>query len=545
MALLYRIVPAHIYISLCVFAWGLIASLQSVARSFASLAVLRALLGIAEAAFGPGVPFYLSFFYKRSELAYRVGLFISAAPLATSFASTLAWVIVKAFEHSRRVEAWRALFLIEGFPSLVVAVFAWFVIPDSPATTRYLTARQRKIARVRLREDERFKMKSSARVREEPGGSLRLKDVLNTLLDPKSYLTAFMFFSANVAFSSFPVFLPTILNSPSSSTSSTTLTPLQSQILSAPPYLISFPFLLYISHRSDRKPNSRAYHLILTSLLSAISYLILGLAGHFHIHLDQHSLPFLPRLSLTFAIRYLAVHGACMGFFTTVTLIITWTLNNQHTSTGRGTGIALLNYVGQCGPLLGTRLYPDSHAPFFVQDMLICAGFMAAVAVLAVGLRWRLSKLNEKADLRQAVATTIRGGGAAESPEEHIEMREMNHSDRESEDDRKRREREGGGDGEEREHAADIHDTEDARLIRSSHRASRSGSSSSSRSRSSGSSRRRNDFEDTEQAKRGGRSEARRKARQERRRRRSKESHITKRSQRRTKKEKETFRYML
>ena len=42
------------------------------AFSFISLLVLRAALGVGEAAF-VGVPFYLSFFYKRNELAFRTG----------------------------------------------------------------------------------------------------------------------------------------------------------------------------------------------------------------------------------------------------------------------------------------------------------------------------------------------------------------------------------------------------------------------------------------------------------------------------------------
>lgn len=148
MTLMYRLVPPHIYISLCVFGWGLVASLQSVATSFGGLVVLRALLGIAEAAFGPGVPFYLSLFYRRQELAFRNGLFISAAPLATSFASSLAWLIVK-LSSNGPIAPWRTLFLVEGFPSVVVAVFAWVLIPDSPGRARFLTRRQRVVARDR------------------------------------------------------------------------------------------------------------------------------------------------------------------------------------------------------------------------------------------------------------------------------------------------------------------------------------------------------------------------------------------------------------
>lgn len=183
MTLLYRVFPPHIYIAACVAAWGLIASLQAVASSFAFLFVLRMLLGISEAAFGPGVPFYLSFFYKRDELALRTGLFISAAPLAISFAASLAWVITKLSEHIA-IAPWRMLFLVEGFPSVVVAVFAWYYIPDSPGTALYLNQRERRVARLRLRKEKDPAETASVKKR------LEWKEMWATLVDPKSYMTA-------------------------------------------------------------------------------------------------------------------------------------------------------------------------------------------------------------------------------------------------------------------------------------------------------------------------------------------------------------------
>lgn len=183
MTLLYRVIPPHIYITICVASWGLIASLQSLSSSFGVLVVLRSLLGITEAAFGPGVPFYLSFFYKRDELALRTGLFISAAPLATSFAASLAWVITKASEHIA-ITPWRMLFLVEGFPSIIVAVFAWFYIPDSPETAVYLNLRERRVARLRLRKETEVNCVDSGT------NKLDWKEVFRTLIDPKAYVTA-------------------------------------------------------------------------------------------------------------------------------------------------------------------------------------------------------------------------------------------------------------------------------------------------------------------------------------------------------------------
>ncbi|KAI7376717.1 MFS general substrate transporter, partial [Hortaea werneckii] len=152
MTLCYKIFPPHIYISCCVMAWGVLASLQSITSSFSGLIVLRTLLGIGEAAF-VGIPFYLSFFFRKDELAFRIGLFISAAPLATSFASSLAWGIVS-LGGKTGIASWRLLFLLEGFPACLVAVWAWWWLPDNPASARWLRDRDRKVAILRMRKED-------------------------------------------------------------------------------------------------------------------------------------------------------------------------------------------------------------------------------------------------------------------------------------------------------------------------------------------------------------------------------------------------------
>ncbi|KEF51640.1 uncharacterized protein A1O9_12275 [Exophiala aquamarina CBS 119918] len=381
MILLYRLVPAHIYISMCVLTWGVVASLQSISTSFSQLLILRGLLGITEAAFGPGVPFYMTFFYRRSELAYRVGLQISAAPLATSFASSLAWVIVK-LSRNGPIAPWRALFLVEGFPSILTAVAAWYYIPDSPSKARYLTPRERKVAVMRLQSEQHHShSRSGSASSMSLAQRLNLKDIRATLLDPKSYLTALMFLSVNVSFSSLPVFLPTIINSMSFS-------PLASQALAAPPYLFAFLFVLIIGRYSDKFADSRSWFLIGVSLLSAISYAGIALAGSLHEALGDAG---------GITIRYVGVYGAAMGLFASVTLIITWTLNNQATATGKGTGLTILNIIGQCGPLIGVHLFPQSQGPFYIQGMAVCAGFMGiGVAGLALVLRIVLKRANAR-----------------------------------------------------------------------------------------------------------------------------------------------------
>jgi MFS family permease len=366
MSVLWKIIPAHIYVTSIVLSWGIVASLQSVATSFASLLVLRTLLGIGEAGF-TGIPFYLSFFFKREELALRTGLFISAAPLATSFASTLAWAIIKLGAHSP-IASWRLLFLLEGFPSILVAVVVFHSIPDSPSTASYLTSREKKVARLRLRKE---KDTSTSTTGKKPG--LKWREALTVFTDPKLYLTAFMFFCTNMAFSSLPVFLPTIIKSMGHSA-------LTSQALSAPPYLLSFIIVILTAYFSDRL-SSRSTFVIFHALLSASGYSFIAVAG--------------ARGWGTWW-RYAGIYPAAIGFFSVITIIITWTINNQESESKQGTGFAMLQLIGQCGPLVGTRLYPDKDAPYYISGMTICAAAMVLVAILALVLRFYLRAKNRR-----------------------------------------------------------------------------------------------------------------------------------------------------
>lgn len=374
MTLLYRVFPAHIYIACCVAAWGLIASLQAVSTGFASMLIFRLALGISEAAFGPGIPFYLSFFFKRDELAYRTGLFISAAPLASSFASTLAYGIMS-LGNKTSIQSWRLLFLVEGFPSLVVAVWCWYWIPDSPATARWLNGRDRKIATIRLRQrDVQEKVSSSGTTNHKT--RLDWKEIGKTFADPKSYLTAAMFFSCNISFASMPVFEPIIINAIGYS-------PLAAQGLTALPHLFAFFVVLLTAFLSDRF-RSRSIPIMIVALTAMSGYTLLALARP---------------LALPSLIRYLALFPITAGFFSAVTLVIVWTMDNQHSAEGKGTGVALLNVIGQVGSLSGTRLYPEADGPFYIKGYTICACFMAMIAILAVVLRVVLKKANRKAQL--------------------------------------------------------------------------------------------------------------------------------------------------
>ncbi|QPH16254.1 hypothetical protein C2857_000852 [Epichloe festucae Fl1] len=403
MSLLFKLVPAHVVVSLTVLTWGLAASLQAIAPSYPVLMALRVLLGIGEAGFA-GIPFYLSFFFRREELAFRIAIFVSAAPLATSFASTLAYVIVRLADGlSSPIAPWRLLFLIEGLPSVLASVVAWSAIPDGPGSARYLTRREKKVALLRLRPRYHHQQQQQQWASSPDDDDhehhhhhhLRPLELLAVLTDPVAWITSAMLFLTNMAYSSLPVFLPTIMTDMGHDA-------LTSQALSAPPYLVAFVAVLFTAHMSDRL-RARTVPIVLHALSSSAGYAVLALAQP---------------LGLPNLVRYAAVYPAAVGFFNVATLIIAWTINNQASQTRQGGGFAILQFVGQCGPLVGTRLYPDGDAPYYARGMTACAAAMFAVAALAVVLRTYLRHRNGSMD--EADMERRREGAVVEEEEQGL-----------------------------------------------------------------------------------------------------------------------------
>jgi MFS family permease len=135
-------------------------------------------MGVFEAGFGPGVPYLLSFFYRRHELGLRCGLFLSAAPLANTFAGALAYGITSG--HAA-IANWRLLFLVEGLPVCAAAILAWFFVPDKPSSARFLTEEEKDVARRRA-------LQQSGEAERE--GKIQWKELFETLLDAKAWFTA-------------------------------------------------------------------------------------------------------------------------------------------------------------------------------------------------------------------------------------------------------------------------------------------------------------------------------------------------------------------
>ncbi|KAK2806047.1 hypothetical protein FQN51_008000 [Onygenales sp. PD_10] len=333
----------HNWVAFVAFAWGLVSSVQAATNSWAGLMVCRVMLGITEAMYSGGVPLYLSYFYPREKLGLRTGIFISGSALANAYGGALAYGI----SHARgAIAPWRILFIVEGLPTCLVAVFAWFFLPDTPHEAKFLNERETEIA-VDISERQPGD-------RETKG--LQAKQVLGALMDYRCYLPSLMYFGCNVCFGSLPLFAPTIISEMGA------FTTIQSNGLSAPPYLLCFFAIITVSFLSDRF-KLRGPFIACAALIAAIGYICLA-------------------SSPTVAVRYFGLFLA-VQIFISVALIMTWVGNTHATDSKRAGALAILATGGQCGPVLGTNIFPKSEGPFYTRGMWICCAMCLMVGVLA------------------------------------------------------------------------------------------------------------------------------------------------------------------
>jgi hypothetical protein len=189
-----------------------------------------------------------------------------------------------------------------------------------------------------------------------------------------------MYFSCNAS-SSLPVVLPTILSEMGFSA-------INSQGLSARPHFISFILVILTTWIADRT-QQRGIMITIMSLIGATGYILLAATS-------------------ATGPRYFGAYLVAAGIFPCIGNILPWVLNSQGSDTKRGTGIAILNLVGQCGPLLGTRVYSANDSPYYRLGMWVCAAFMLFNSLLAFGLRcllvWENNRLDRKYGMPGVVA---------------------------------------------------------------------------------------------------------------------------------------------
>lgn len=133
--------------------WAIVSALTAVSKDFTGLLLTRFFLGLTEAPYYPGAVYLLSIFYTRKEVATRIAILYTGNILATAFAGLIAAGIFHGMDGLANLAGWKWLFILQGVITFLIAVVGFFLLPDFPLTTWWLTEDERKLAYNRIELD--------------------------------------------------------------------------------------------------------------------------------------------------------------------------------------------------------------------------------------------------------------------------------------------------------------------------------------------------------------------------------------------------------
>jgi MFS family permease len=151
-------VGARVWLPFLTASFGVVCVGTAFVRTFQELIVVRLLLGLTEGGMMPGTSFYLSCFYKRDELLFRIGIFASSASMAGAFGGLFATGLTKIPRwgaHGAELHSWRNIFFFEGLITIIVGALAPLLLPRNPENCNFLTEREKMIAVERLAREHK------------------------------------------------------------------------------------------------------------------------------------------------------------------------------------------------------------------------------------------------------------------------------------------------------------------------------------------------------------------------------------------------------
>ncbi|KKZ67003.1 hypothetical protein EMCG_07303 [[Emmonsia] crescens] len=368
--LLKKLKP-HVWLSGCMFCFGLVTLCQGLVQNYAGLLVTRFLLGLFETGMFPGCFYLLGMWYKRSEAQKRFSFFFSSTTLAGAFGGMLASAIGK-MDGVRGYLGWRWIFILEGLLTCLISFGFFFVIPDFPEDVKWLKEEERTFIRAKLAKDV------GAAGHEV---SLRWKDVLDVFKDYKIFVGGLMYFGLIVPAYGYAYFAPTIIKTYGYG-------PIQTQLYSIPPWAAAFCFSLTVAYLSDRLRNRFIFTLI------PICIAIAGFAILLNVHGEDRR-----------GIQYAALFLITCGAYSAMPIIVCWFSMNLGGHKRRSVGIAWQIGFGNIGGIIATYAFLEKDSPEFRPGHAISVAFICLSGAMCIVYFFLLLHRNRSRD-KMAVADT-------------------------------------------------------------------------------------------------------------------------------------------
>ncbi|KAI9152276.1 transporter [Paramyrothecium foliicola] len=356
-------VKPGIYMSSWMLVWAAVSACTALVQNYEGLLVCRFFLGITEAPFYPGATYMLSIFYTRKEVAARIAVLYCAQILATGFSGLIAAGIFAGMDDLKGLEGWRWLFIVEGAVTALVSIFGFFLLPNTPLTTWWLTDSEKQMAHSRM---ERDKLSDAD---DKPASAW--EGLKQACADKRTWLFCLMQ-NFHLSACSFNSFFPTtsVIKTFGFDTTVTLA-------MTCPPFIFAGAAGIAFGWSSGQF-HERTWH-ITAGLAIAVAGFVLAAA------------------TMNTAARYVACFIFAMGAYSVNSVIIGWASSTlSQTKEKKAVVLAMTNVGGQIGYIYGAYLWPKSDSPRYGIGFGASAGFALCSIFCAWAIRILLVRENRR-----------------------------------------------------------------------------------------------------------------------------------------------------
>ncbi|PNS15497.1 hypothetical protein CAC42_756 [Sphaceloma murrayae] len=341
--LILKRVGAGIYLPFLVTIWGIISTCTGFVTSYTGLLVVRFFLGLAEGGMLGGMILYLSMFYRRHQLVYRIVQFYCAAPLSGAFGGLLATGLAEI--RVSRYNGWPWIFFVEGIITVLAGIAAGFFLPHTPAESKFLTQEERDGAVARMKLDSH----GGATADEVKDEAFSWYWVRKAFFNWNTCLLSLNFFAIITPIYSYSLFLPSII-------SALGYKRVEAQLLTVPPNIAAFLVVLLTGWISD-KYRARGPFMLVGATVSIIGYIMLISTGR-------------PLIS------YGGTFLVAVGVFPCSPLVMGWLANNLSPHFTRATGTGAQIMFANMAAFIATWTYIQDDAPRYITGHAINIGML-------------------------------------------------------------------------------------------------------------------------------------------------------------------------
>jgi ACS family tartrate transporter-like MFS transporter len=355
--LLLEKVGARLWMCRICVTWGLLSMLTAFAQGPLSFCVLRFLLGAAEAGLYPGMVLYMTYWFPASSRARFLAMFLASVPLSVVIGAPLSgWLLGLSGQGlpGLPLSGWQWMLLLEGIPSLVFGIAALWLLPDRPATAKWLTEKEKTLVLARLAAEQ-----DASTV---PGGHLH--ELWEMLADKRIWILMIPDFSIVFALYGMNLWLPQMIKAMG-------YTNMQTGFIVALPYVLAMAAMVMLGISSDRR-GEREGHVAFAA--------VLGMAGALVAAWAQQ-----PMLVIAgFCVAAAGIYGALAVFWTLPAALLR--------GTAAAAGLALLKSFSNLGGFFGPSLmgWLKQHTGGYAIGLSLQAAMLAlsAVSVVWIGRRF-------------------------------------------------------------------------------------------------------------------------------------------------------------